>query len=112
MSDPHQSDVADAVAAARAGDEGAWARLVLRFRRRVLALLHGRIADPATVDDLAQETFVVVYRRRDCIGKPRRVGSQARPRQGVAVPCHGADRQWEAFAGRFTTPAVETVPQG
>ncbi len=47
---------------AQAGDKQAFELLVAKYQRRVERLLSRLTRDPAEVDDLAQETFIRVYR--------------------------------------------------
>lgn len=42
----------------REGDEDAWQRLIDRYERRLLAYVRHRIADPASAQDIVQDTFV------------------------------------------------------
>lgn len=46
----------------RAGDERAFAALVERYRKPVLALAFDLLGDPEEAEDAAQEVFVAVYR--------------------------------------------------
>lgn len=50
------------VARSLAGDQEAFRQLVLRFERPVLSVISRLIRDPATAEDVAQETFVKAYR--------------------------------------------------
>lgn len=56
-----QTDEQLAVATA-GGDEGAFRTLMNRHKRSVLCYLHRFVGDPAWAEDLAQETFVRVFR--------------------------------------------------
>ncbi len=51
------------VAAARGGDEGAFAELVRRHQRRVFRLAGRFFRTPEEVEDAAQETFLTVWRK-------------------------------------------------
>lgn len=42
----------------RRGDAGAWQELINRYEGRIWAYVHRRIADPASTDDIVQETFL------------------------------------------------------
>lgn len=41
----------------RRGDSAAWEELIERFEGRIWAFVHKKIADPASTDDVVQETF-------------------------------------------------------
>jgi RNA polymerase sigma-70 factor (ECF subfamily) len=56
-----ESDDAKLVAAAAAGDTGAFTALVDRHRQRVYGLLRRMVGDHHWADDLAQETFVKLW---------------------------------------------------
>lgn len=60
MSDPES----DLMLRVKAGEEGAFARLVARFLRPLVSFFHRLGADPSTAEDCAQEVFVKVYRTR------------------------------------------------
>ena len=51
------------VADSLAGDDEAFARIVGRHKDRVIGLARRFSADPHTLDDIAQETFVTAYRK-------------------------------------------------
>jgi len=53
---------AQLVARALTGSQDAFRELVLRFERPVYSLIVRMVQDPATAEDLAQETFVKAYR--------------------------------------------------
>lgn len=67
MSEPHAADAAESdetlVAAAQAGDQQAFARLVERHESMLAGLLYRFAGRPADVEDLVQETFLRVYRQ-------------------------------------------------
>ncbi|MBI2080452.1 MAG: hypothetical protein HYT86_01820 [candidate division NC10 bacterium] len=50
--------------AVQGGDEAAFRLLYRRYERRLLAFLIPYLGDPALAEDLLQETFLRVYRRR------------------------------------------------
>ena len=54
------------IAAARAGDAGAFGRLVQRFRPRIYALALHLSGSPADADDIAQDAFEQAYRHLAC----------------------------------------------
>lgn len=58
----HTADDADLVRKARAGDAGAFERLVIRHQDRVYTTLLRMVGDAATAADLAQEVFVKAWR--------------------------------------------------
>lgn len=58
-------DEARLVAAARNGDEGAFAELVRRHQRRVFRLAGRFFRRPAEVEDAAQQTFLTAWRKLD-----------------------------------------------
>ena len=63
---PEDGDTEDtaAMAALAGGDDAALARLTARWAGRLTAFLTRLTGDPATADDLAQETFVRIFRAR------------------------------------------------
>jgi RNA polymerase sigma factor (sigma-70 family) len=65
----------DMVAAAGDGDQAAWSDLVARFRGRVIrvARAHGLYAHQA--DDVAQETWLRLYRSLDTVRDPFSLGA-------------------------------------
>ena len=62
--DDGDSEDTAAMAALAAGDDSALARLAARWAGRLTAFLTRLTGDPATADDLAQETFVRIFRSR------------------------------------------------
>jgi RNA polymerase sigma-70 factor (ECF subfamily) len=61
-----QPDVApEVVAAAQAGDERAFARIVEHYQRSVFGLAYRMTQDAARAEDLAQEVFLRVWRKLD-----------------------------------------------
>ena len=56
-------DVNSLVAQAQGGDEGAFSFLVRAHHASVRAFLGRYVRDPASVDDLAQDTFITAHRR-------------------------------------------------
>jgi RNA polymerase sigma-70 factor (ECF subfamily) len=73
MGEPSVSD-ARLVDSVRRGDEAAFGELVNRYERRVLGVVRRFIDDPGHAEDLAQETFLRVYRRLDQFDPSRRFG--------------------------------------
>lgn len=64
---------AELVAACRAGDEGAWHTLVLRYARLVhsIPVRHG--LTPSEVDDVGQEVFLALAQQLDSLEDPARL---------------------------------------
>ena len=60
---------------ARAGAEPAFREIVRRYERPVMSLLARMVNDPALAEDLAQETFLKVYRRLSTFDTERRFSS-------------------------------------
>lgn len=73
MGEPSISD-ARLVDSVRRGDERAFEELVHRYERRVLGVVRRFIADPGHAEDLAQETFLRVFRSLDQFDPSRRFG--------------------------------------
>lgn len=97
-------------ALAAAGDDGAFAELVLRHEARVRALLRRMSGDAALADDLAQEAFVTAWRNLRSLTSPGAFGGWLRQ---IAV------RTWlqHARRARLMTDddfdeAVRTVADG
>jgi RNA polymerase sigma-70 factor (ECF subfamily) len=63
------------VLAARAGDQGAFARLVARHFRTVWTIAYARLGQRAGADDLAQEAFLLAFLRLQTLSDPRRFGA-------------------------------------
>lgn len=58
----------------RQGDHAAFGQLVQRYERRLQRVIQRFVADPDTVSDLAQESFLRVYQRLDQFDPARRFG--------------------------------------
>ena len=65
---------AELVAAARAGDARAFGALVARHQQAACAVACAASGDPAGAEDLAQEAFVVAWRRLGALSDPDRFG--------------------------------------
>jgi len=63
------------VAAAGAGDQAAWADLVARFRGRVIRVARAHGLDPYQADDVAQETWLRLYRNLGNVRDPFSLGA-------------------------------------
>src|SRR4051812_2589064 len=63
------------VAAAGGGDEAAWSDLVARFRGRVIRVARAHGLDPYQADDVAQETWLRLYRSLDSARDPFSLGA-------------------------------------
>ena len=63
--DASDSEEAELIAACRAGDEDAFARLVRRHERRVFRLASRFFHQRHEVEDAAQETFLTAWRKLD-----------------------------------------------
>ena len=59
---PPDGTIADLVRAASGGDRAAFGRLVERYETRVRAVALALGSDPATADDVAQETFLAAHK--------------------------------------------------
>jgi RNA polymerase sigma-70 factor (ECF subfamily) len=68
-------DDAELVAAALGGSEEAFHQIVERFQRPVFSLIARMVGDPATAEDLAQETFLKAFRRLATYDPERRFSS-------------------------------------
>jgi len=89
--------------AVQGGDEVAFRLLYRRYERRLLAFLIPYLGDPALAEDLLQETFLRVYRRR------------------AAYEARGAFRTWlfaiarnlalDQFRRRRGSPEAAPLPQ-
>jgi RNA polymerase sigma-70 factor (ECF subfamily) len=66
---------AELVASAIEGAQDAFRELVTRFERPVYSLIARMIQDPATAEDLAQETFVKAYRSLRSYDPSRKLSS-------------------------------------
>jgi RNA polymerase sigma-70 factor (ECF subfamily) len=58
---PMEADDLPLVSRAKAGDDGAFRALVVRYQRKVYALALGVVKDPDLAWDVAQETFVRIH---------------------------------------------------
>jgi RNA polymerase sigma factor (sigma-70 family) len=63
------------VAAAGGGDQAAWSDLVERFRGRVIRVARAHGLDPYQADDVAQETWLRLYRNLDTVRDPFSLGA-------------------------------------
>jgi RNA polymerase sigma-70 factor (ECF subfamily) len=66
---------AELVASAIKGSQEAFRELVIRFERPVYSLIARMVQDPATAEDLAQETFVKAYRSLRSYDASRKLSS-------------------------------------
>ncbi len=66
---------AELVASAVRGSQDAFHELVTRFERPVYSLIARMVQDPATAEDLAQETFVKAYRSLRSYDPSRKLSS-------------------------------------
>ena len=73
---PEPADPPDAelVGRAAAGDESAFRELVVRHQVRVYQIVHRMLRDRTDADDVAQETFVRVFRNLDRFDRTREFG--------------------------------------
>lgn len=62
------------VEAARQGDQAAFGELVVRYERRLISVIMRFVPDVELARDLAQETFIQIYRRLDQFDTSRRFG--------------------------------------
>jgi RNA polymerase sigma-70 factor, ECF subfamily len=66
MTDPTRAlSDADVMLKVKTGDETAFAYLVQKYRRPMVAFMHRMCHNPATAEELAQEVFLRVYRSRE-----------------------------------------------
>src|SRR5690348_6403049 len=63
------------VAAAAEGDQAAWSDLVSRFRGRVIRVARGHGLDAHQADDVAQETWLRLYRNLGNVRDPFSLGA-------------------------------------
>ncbi|MFH5802873.1 RNA polymerase sigma factor [Alienimonas sp. DA493] len=70
----HAAGEAKLVAMARQGDQAAYGELVNRYERRLLRVIGRFVRDREIARDLAQETFIKVYRQLDKFDASRRFG--------------------------------------
>jgi len=114
-------DVApEVVAAARGGDERAFARIVEHYQRPVFAIAYRMTCDAAAAEDLAQEVFLRVWRKLETFrpGEPLRpwllrLATNAcinalKKRRPVAVPMVG-DGEGDAREPVAPTPDAGEV---
>ncbi|MEM9701387.1 MAG: sigma-70 family RNA polymerase sigma factor [Planctomycetota bacterium] len=70
----HAAGEAKLVEFARRGDQAAYGELVCRYERRLLRVIGRFVRDREIARDLAQETFIKVYRQLDRFDTSRRFG--------------------------------------
>lgn len=70
----HAAGEAKLVEQARRGDQASYGELVNRYERRLLRVIGRFVSDRETARDLAQETFIKVYRQLDKFDPSRRFG--------------------------------------
>jgi len=63
------------VTAANEGDQAAWSELVARFRGRVIRVARAHGLDAHQADDVAQETWLRLYRSIDTVRDPFSLGA-------------------------------------
>jgi RNA polymerase sigma factor (sigma-70 family) len=63
------------VVAAGKGDETAWSAIVLRFRGRVMRVARSHGLNPYQADDVAQETWLRLYRSIESVRDPLSLGA-------------------------------------
>jgi RNA polymerase sigma factor (sigma-70 family) len=63
------------VLAAGGGDQAAWSDLVARFRGRIIRVARAHGLDPYQADDVAQETWLRLYRNLDTVRDPFSLGA-------------------------------------
>lgn len=73
-SDDYQADIADEELMVQivAGEKQAFSTLMERYRRKAISLAYRYVGDFAEAEDLAQESFVKVYRNADQFDHKRR----------------------------------------
>lgn len=107
---PAPSDVASAVLATRAGDEGAFGRLHGLFARMVHAILLARVPY-REAEDLTQDVFLTALRKLDQLSNPAAFGPWvAQIARNRAHDFHRRGRRFEALpaeVGQVAAPAAE-----
>jgi RNA polymerase sigma factor (sigma-70 family) len=68
-------DLRRMVSAARHGDQIAWSALVARFRARVTRTARSLGLNPYEADDVAQETWLELYRSLESVRDPQALGA-------------------------------------
>ncbi len=63
------------VAAAGRGDQSAWSALVARFRGRIMRVARSHGLNPHQADDVAQETWVRLFRNLEHVRDPLAIGA-------------------------------------
>ena len=98
---------AELVARVQQGDKKAFDLLVLKYQRKVLRLLARMVRDPHEVEDVAQETFIKVYR-----ALPQFRGESAFYTWLYRIAINSA-RNWQAARGRRpSTPNTRETEDG
>ena len=73
---PADADMIERVVTAAArGDQGAWSALVARFRGRILRVTRAHGLNHHQADDVAQETWLRLYRNVDGVRNPEALGA-------------------------------------
>jgi RNA polymerase sigma factor (sigma-70 family) len=111
---------ADLVAAVRAGDDRAFARLYQRYHGRVAAYAHGIVKDHARAEDITQDAFISALRRlrqTDAaiafrpwiyeIAKNAAIDQFRRSRRAEEVSYESEERLESADGGRWLTTSPE-----
>jgi len=81
-------DIGKLVIASRNGDEAAFAALIRRYERQLIAHFLGMMPSVADAEELAHDTFVRAYLNLGRLGDPARFGSWL---FGIARNCY---REW------------------
>ncbi|HET8645511.1 MAG TPA: sigma factor, partial [Vicinamibacteria bacterium] len=66
-------DDSDLVASARAGDRGAFARIVERYQALVCAIAYSGTGDVGLSQDIAQDTFLAAWKGLHTLSEPERL---------------------------------------
>lgn len=103
------------VAAARAGSDTAFSRLVDRYQQPVRLFLRRVCVNPADADDLAQEAFLAAWGKLGSLRKPEQFKSwlfslawnKARMAARSAVRARQRETGWQAEQDEVETPQTE-----
>jgi RNA polymerase sigma factor (sigma-70 family) len=98
-------DLVAVVDAARAGEEWAWTALIRRYQPLVRRIARGHRLSPAEQDEVAQETWLRLFRNIARIHRPGGVGGW------IATTARNESRRWLQSAGREVPVDPEALPE-
>src|ERR1700736_3687462 len=98
----------EAIAAAVAGDASAFAQLVREHQAMVFSVAYHFLRDPARAEDLAQETFIHLYKNLESIESPAHLVYWLR--KLISHRCIDESRRRSRRGGTVALDAIGELP--